>query len=473
MSRYRKLALNSIIFAIGNLGSKLVGLFLVPLYTFFLTKQQYGSVDLLTTTYSLLLPIVTLSIHEAVLRFTMDKDYSKTAVLNNGLMLVLIGYSVGWLLFPIFHSFFPFQQYLIYFFIMLLLASINMTLTNFLRANNQILLFALLGIVSSITMLIATFFLLVYCHLGIPGYLFSFVISDAVSIIAILLFGKVCPLLSFSSVSITYMKQMIRYSVPLIPNTIMWWVMGVSDRYLILYMIGIGANGLYAVANKIPSVLSVVSTIFFQAWQLSAIEENQSESKSHFYSTIFALLSAILFAGTSLILVGLKPLIHWIIAPQFYQSWRYVPFLLLGVIFSSFTSFIGTNYIAAKKTSGAFQTSLIGAAVNSGANMLLIPLMGTNGASFATMLSFLVIWLLRVWDTRHFVQIHIRKRSFIGSLCLLFVQIILLYSTMRHGLLWQTILFFLVVMINGRILLTVLTKGMGFLHGKINQSIKL
>ncbi|RYL92708.1 polysaccharide biosynthesis protein [Sporolactobacillus sp. THM7-4] len=470
MNRYKKLAFNSIIFAIGNLGSKLIALVLVPLYTYYLSTGEYGTVDLLTTTIGLIMPVFTLSIYDAVLRFVMDKNYNKAQVLNNALLLSVMGYLISWLLYPVFRAVFPFDDYLMFFYIMLLTSSVNSSFMQFIRANGQIKLFASIGIVSSIVVLFGNVLFLVHLHLGIAGYLLSLIAADLVSILTILTFGRMMQYLSLAYLRTNLLKEMVIYSAPLIPNALMWWVMGVSDRYIISFIVGVGANGLYAVANKIPSIISMINTIFFQAWQMSAIEEANSEGKSQFYSNVFNILSMVLLISTSLLLIFLKLIIHLVISSDFYESWKYVPFLLLGVVFSSFSGFLGTNYIAAKNTFGVFRTSVIGAAVNVGVNFALIPFIGTNGASISTMLSFFVIWLLRAYETRTFVRIDIKMQGFIGGLVIIFIQIAVLYSDIAYEMLWQMLLFLVLLVVNWHEIKWLGDKGVSVVRKKLKKA---
>src|SRR5690606_38107953 len=118
------------------------------------------------------------------------------------------------------------------------------------------------------------------------------------------------------------------------------------------------------------------------------IEEANSKDKSNFFSNVFNVFSMVMLLSTSLLLVHLKYIIEVLVADSYIESWKYVPFLLLGIVFSSFSGFLGTNYIAEKKTTGVFKTSLIGAIINIVLNLLMIPLLGLNGAAIATMISF-------------------------------------------------------------------------------------
>ena len=99
MNPYRKLFSNSAIFAIGDLGSRVISFLLLPLYTYYLTTEQYGVTDLILTTVNLLLPVVFLSIQNAVLRFIMDKSEKTDEIVSNtsiiaigGIVLLILSY---------------------------------------------------------------------------------------------------------------------------------------------------------------------------------------------------------------------------------------------------------------------------------------------------------------------------------------------------------------------------------------------
>ncbi|MGR9522913.1 oligosaccharide flippase family protein [Priestia megaterium] len=448
MNRYKKLVGNSIIFAIGNLGSKLITFFLVPLYTYYLSTKQYGTVDLIVTTLSMLVPIFTMSIYDAVLRFAMDKAYDKKVVISNALMLTVLGFLLAILIYPIFNKLVPFNNLLGYFYVLLFTQSINSSFLQFIRAIGKVKLFAFYGILNAFMILTLNIVFLVKLDLGIHGYLLSMIIADTISAFLIIFLGRVYRYISIKKLNIKLIKEMLLYSTPLIPNALMWWIMGVSDRYIISYFLGLSANGLYAIANKIPSLLNIVNSIFFQAWQLSAIEEVNSKDKSKFYSNVFNIFSTTMLVCTSIYLVSIKFIMGAFVSEGYYESWKYVPFLLLGVVFSSFAGFLGTNYIALKNTAGVFRTSIIGAIINATLNVLLIPLMGINGASISTMLSFAIIWILRIIETRHFVQIKLNLKHFILTLFVLLVQIYTLYKNISYEYIIQIILFIIIIIIN-------------------------
>lgn len=450
MNSYKKLINNTFVFALGNLGTKLITFFLVPLYTYNLNTSEYGLTDLITTSVSLLMPIFTVSIFDAVLRFVMDKNYDKKVILNNALIIMVLGFAVLLGVLPLFQQYLPFANYLGYFFCLLFVQALQSGLGQYIRAQGKVMLFAVNGIINALIILLASLLFLVWLDFGITGYLLSYIVGYTLSSLFLIIRGEVWKDISLKNVDLHISKEMIQYSIPLMPNSFMWWVINSANRYVITGFLGLSANGIFAVASKIPSLLNVVYSIFFQAWQMSAIEEYESKDKSKFYSNVFNVFSFLMFLATSVILLLLKILISILAEKSYFEAWKYVPFLLLGIVFSSFAGFLGTNYIAAKKTGGVFKTSVIGAIVNIVILLLLVPRIGINGAAIATMVSFFTIWILRVQDTKEYAEIRINWRKLILNLIVIFVQIGVLYLELKLNYILQSILVFLLCLVNNK-----------------------
>lgn len=167
-----------------------------------------------------------------------------------------------------------------------------------------------------------------------------------------------------SEINKSIMALMLKYSIPLIPNSIMWWLINASSRFFISYFLGITTNGLFAVASKIPALVTIMSQIFSQAWQLSAIEEFDNKNNDKFYSSVFKHLSSVMYLGSLLLIIVLKPLFYYLFSVDFFEAWKVVPFLLVGAVFSAFSGFIGATYVASKQTSGVFKTSVVGGGIS-------------------------------------------------------------------------------------------------------------
>ncbi|QUG40598.1 polysaccharide biosynthesis C-terminal domain-containing protein [Psychrobacillus sp. INOP01] len=427
MNRYKKLIANSVIFGIGNFGSKIILILLVPLYTFYLSSSEYGTLDIITITTSMLLPFISLSIYEAVLRFVMDKNISIQSVVTNAFAMTTIGIFIAILIYPILSYFNVLNGLLIYLYLILILQAIEVILSQYTRAIDKVKIYAISGILKTLTLGVSNILLLTVFKQGINGYLYSIIFSNMVSIVYFASNTDLLKNINVSKLNMKLMKNMLVYSIPLIPNAFMWFLMNASNRYFILHYKGVEINGLFAVASKIPALLTIFTSIFGKSWQLSAIEEYNAEDKSKFYTRIFYYYQSFLLLGTSFILVLLKPLLNLIFAEAYYLSWQYIPFLLLSVVFSSFSGFLGTNYIAAKETKGVFKTSLIGGLFSLVLNFILVPILGGIGAGLATMFSFIIIWIIRVYDTKRFIKITINMKNLVTCLLVIIVQITILF----------------------------------------------
>ena len=138
------------------------------------------------------------------------------------------------------------------------------------------------------------------------------------------------------------LPKVLLFSLPLIPNAICWWVSSFLDRVMIVSMVNTAANGLYAAAHKIPSLLSVVMTIFFQAWQVSANEEFKKRDIAQFYSKIFDQMSACIFVLASVLIVLSRPINSVFLGADYYDAWQYMPLLVLSTSFFSFAQYLGS-----------------------------------------------------------------------------------------------------------------------------------
>ncbi|MBN1072557.1 polysaccharide biosynthesis protein [Clostridium botulinum] len=448
MEIYKKLIKNSWIFAIANLGSKLITILLVPFYTYVLNTSQYGTVDIMITSISLLLPLINLSIFEGTLRFSIKSEYDSKNILSTSIIVILVSNFIFILMYPLLTNIPIIKEYVNIFYLILFIQGINLVFSQFLRGIGRINTFAFNGIIITVFTVILNIIFLVKFNMGVIGYMLSILLANIISSIFMIFSEKIWIYINFKKYNGKLLHEMLSYSIPLIPNSLMWWIMNLSDRYAITIFLGVSANGLYAVANKIPSLLNLLNSIFFQAWQLSAIEECEDENKSHFYSNVFNAFSIIMLISTSIIILFIKPLVKFFISNEFSESWKYTPFLLLGIVFSSFSGFLGTNYIAMKKTKGIFKSSLIGAIINIILNVVLISMIGLNGAAIATMISFFIVWIIRIYDTREFVKIKIDVKKFCINILFIFIQILVLYLDFTFNILIQILLLFIILLLN-------------------------
>ncbi|WP_159256885.1 lipopolysaccharide biosynthesis protein [Lactiplantibacillus pentosus] len=445
MDRYKKLFSNSAIFAIGNLGSKMITFVMVPLYTRYLTTSQYGQSDVLSTIVSLLTPILTLSIIDAVFRFAIDKASDNRQVLTNGIYISLISAVICLLLSPIIARF----HYGIYVCVLTYASAIESMFQQFARGIGRSKLYASTGILMTIITVISNIIMIVLFGWGLNGYLASMLIAQIGGLLYLLIALKAWRYISFNNINKSLAIQMLIYSVPLIPNAVSWWLSNSANKIFIALMIGASANGIYAVANKIPSLISVFYTIFTQAWQISAVEEFKSKEVGKFFSTVLSATMSVLFIGVALLTLLSKILVYILSTPDYYSAWQIVPWLSLAVLYSCVSSFIGTVYTSSMKTGQLLSTTMAGAVINVLMNLIMIPVMGVVGAGVGAAVSFAIVSVLRLRGSRRFIYISVNWRLVTASQILILIELGLMFvfSNLWVGFALATV-FLLIVVIN-------------------------
>lgn len=419
MKREKILIKNTIIYAIGNFGSKFLVFLLLPLYTSYLSPDDYGYFDLVITSISLLVPLITFQIIDGLYRFLLDSndERQKSEYISNCFFVTVKSLLIFNLLYIFLIQFISFR------YAYLILMQIDFTIVLGLwaqisRGLKRNIEFAISGIITTVIILTSNILFITILKYGVCSLIISNILSSVVALIYLEYKLKIRVYIKYKLQNKVIKRKLIRYSIPLIPNVVSWWCMNASDRYFLNSFQGMEANGIYAVANKFPSILMMVNSIFYLAWQESAITEYNSKDKNAFYSKMFNLLLVLEFTSVIILLAFTKFIMSFMISSEFETAWLFIPFLYFGAIFNAFSSFYGTGYQSSKETIGAFYTSIYGCIINVILNVALIPIIGIQGASLSTMVSFLVMWLARLWQTKKYFKIDINYNRLISLLIL-------------------------------------------------------
>ncbi len=463
--KYKTLISNTAILGLGTFGSKLLVYFLMPLYTACLSSDQFGRADLIAQTANLLIPILSISICDAVFRFTLERAENRSAVLTTGVFVIGAGAAIGMPIAMALNAIPYFSGGFGWMILAYVVSSNFHTLcANYLRASGRTKTFALQGIfTTAITVALNLLFLLGF-DMNVAGYVLSVVLADMLVGIA-LFFG--CGLwrrISLRAFSADYVLRMIRYSAPLIPTTIFWWITNVSDRYMIAYFCGDGINGLYAAAFKIPTLLILVSGIFIEAWHFSAVTDGGDTAQQRsFFSAVFDSFQAVMFMAGAGLIAFAKLCAVLLFDDSYYTAWQYMPVLLLATVFSSLVTFMGSVYLVEKKSLNSFYTSLIGALVNLVLNFALIPFWGAQGAAIATFTCYLVVFIIRAVNTQRYIRFDLHPKKLALNTALMILQCTLMLLEVPVWWLWQGILTAAIFVLNAkpilRGILQVLRKG--------------
>lgn len=291
------------------------------------------------------------------------------------------------------------------------------------------------------------------------GYLLAQIIGPLIASIYILWIIKDSLIVIITSeVDQCIKKEMIVYSIPLIFNSISLWINAYLDRYFITLMIGSSENGIYAIAGKIPTILTTCYTVFSLAWNISAIKEFDAKDEDGFISTTYELYNSLLIMVCSgLILINL-PLAKILYAGDFFVAWKYSSIMLIYVMFNALTAFIGSLFSAMKETKVIAVTTIISAVVNIVLNLMLIPKYGILGAAIATVACYVVMWSIRYLILRNMMTFDIQIKKHLLMYILLILQVIFEHLD-NHFYIGQIAVILLLLYIN-RDKLLVLKKGL-------------
>ena len=395
-SKKKQLIKNTGIIGIGTILSKLFTFLLLPLYTAYLTTSEYGYIDLLQTIANLLIPILSLELYCAVFRFIIEEKDEKARnkiigtsfFINAGVVVLFL------LVIAVLTVFFNFKNpvvFSVYFVSLMIFTSLQSTIRGY--GNNKF--FSIVSFFNTALALILNIVFIIVLKYNALSILYAFSISNTLAIIIILIRMPLLKAIKLANYDKKIANKMIKYSLPLIPNEISWWVANTSDRLIISKVIGLSANGIYAVANKIPVIYTALFGIFNTAW-VEAVsrgieDDNSEEFINDMYKKCFKLFSCMCIG----IICTMSVLFNILIGKDYIDSYIHIYILMIAIFFNSLSSLIGSILTGYKETKIIGGTTIIGAVVNLIINILLIKCMGLYAASLSTLISYIVIFIAR------------------------------------------------------------------------------
>lgn len=401
-SKYKYLIKNIGVLTIGNLSTKILVFLLVPVYTSVLSTEDYGIYDLVYVTIQLISPVLTCDIAAGVMRFMMEKNAKQEEIiavatkyiisssivvaialfLINRLAIIPSINGIEWIV-------------LCYYFTY----TVNQSLISFGKGIERIKDIAISGFISSCVMICSNIFFLLVLNAGLKGFFLANLLSQVTSMVYYLIRFPISIEVIKLFHNKEFEKKLISYSIPLIIVDVGWWVNNASDRYIVAYMCGASITGILAVSYKIPTVLSVIQSIFIQAWHISGIKEYSDDVNSKtnsFYCTVFRYLNLIMGISCSGLILFARYIGKMFFLKQFNAAWKYTPFLLISCVINASAGFLGAILEAKKDSARMAYSGFVGALTNIVLNIILVYAIGVQGATLATAISSLVIFLIRI-----------------------------------------------------------------------------
>ena len=451
--KYQKLASNTLLFAISNFSSKLLSLFLQPYITHAMGGvEDVGITKLVTNIGALLIPMVSMGVSFAIIRFGLDKLNDKSQVFTNGLVTIFLGFFIMVGFYPLLRLIPLFNAYAVLLYIHVLASCLRTLCTQFIRSRQLNRLVAVDGVLCSATTLGFMILFLSGFHMDAKGYLLSIICADLLSALFIFVMGNLKRYINFKHFNTALWKSMMAYALPMIPAQISFWVINASDLFFVKAMCngyqghdGAYWSGLLGVGYFLPTMLTVLGDIFYQAWQLSAVTEEHGREK--FFSKVFAIYQSFLFCCCSGIILFCQPLM-FVFKSSFFDAWQYVPMLTLATLFNCLNQFLNSIYMVEKRSTFSLYTMMAGAIANCILNFILIPVCGPLGVTIASFLSYLLVFVLRAITTRSLMRVNYAPLAVITNIAMICIEIWIMLNQGTHWVVWSTALTAIICVFN-------------------------
>lgn len=422
-NKYQTLFDNTLLISLGTFSSKLLSFLMVRFYTGVLSPSDYGAADLITQTANLLFPLVSMGITDGVFRFALTYPERRRNVFTVGLYTVTAGSLLLLMLSPLMRNVAAFSEYAKLIVFYTAASCYHALCAGFIRANGKTALFAGQGVLNTALVIGLNILFLAFFQMGITGYVLSVALSDTLCTIFLIYKEKLWHQIVLHPEKKIF-SRMLKYSIPLIPTTVFWWITSVSDRYMITAFLGSDANGIYTVACKLPTMLTLLSSVFLEAWKFSAVSESRENRRTYirFYSQIWSSFSGFMTLAGSIVIACSHIGVRLLSTEEYFSAWQYVPVLSTATVFASFVTFMGSVYMVTGKSGQSFLTAMAGALVNLLLNAALIPGFGIQGAAVATLASYFVSFVLRAVSARRLIPFRLYTGRLFANMFVLAVQ---------------------------------------------------
>ncbi len=453
MDKYKRLVSNTLLFAISTFSSKILSFFLTAYRTRVMGAADYGGMDAIVTIGNFFIPLVSLGIANAIIRFGLEKGVNKRQLYTNGLLSIFAGFLLLCALAPVLNLV-PFVRDTVqghWMWLLLFCAgklSAHIELPVCARAQPGATVCAGRHTVHADEPLFNVLFLS-GLNLGAQGWILALICSDACSALFLFFVSSIWRYMG-GRINTKLWRKMLVYSVPLISASIFWTVTNTSDKLFITAMLGAEWNGLFAACYQLPTLLTVVATLFTEAWQLSAFTDGTRAGREEFFGKVFGAYQGLMFLAGAGIIWLCRPIMSIYVADEYYLGWIFIPVLTFATIFSSFDNFLNSIYMVEKRSGLSLLTMGVGAVMNLILNALLIPIWGVQGAAIATFASYFLVFLVRAYNTRTLIEVDFSPELLALNFGLVVLEAALCIKEVPGSYVWNGIIVLIIAVVNLR-----------------------
>ncbi|MGU9047063.1 lipopolysaccharide biosynthesis protein [Clostridium perfringens] len=430
MNREHSLIKNTFIITIGKIFTQLITFFLLPLYTSILSTEDYGTIDLLNTLVALLLPIVTFQIEQGIFRELIefrDKFDDQKKIITSGVFSVIVHCSIYLFIFSLISPFIH-NKYKVFLATNVITFIFNSLFLQIARGLGENTIYAFASFLSAFATIIFNILFILVFRFGANGMLLGTMLGQITCIIFIFLALKLYRFINFKDYSKSLVVKLLKYSIPLVPNAISWWIFNASDRVIVSAVLGLSQNGILSAAYKFSAIYITFYNIFNLSWTESISLHINDEDIESFFNKIFNTVLR-LFVALGIGFISCMPFVYPImINSKFREGYVLIPILIIASVFNVVVGLISVIYVGKKNTKAIANTSIVAAVMNIVIHLLLINYIGLYAAAISTLVSFFVMSIYRIYDiNKKYFKINIEKNFIFFSLIILLTVLVTYY----------------------------------------------
>lgn len=429
MDKYKRLATNTLIFAIAAFSSKVLVFLMMPFYTRALGTEGYGIVELLIPYCNILVPVASIGIINAIIRFGLEEKYDRQSVFTIGLITLAAGFVIVLLFDPLIAKIESISQYRHYLYLLTFMSCLHGLLSQFARSIGYVKYYAIDGVIATAATIVLNIILIVFLKMDVNGYLLATIGADLICSVLCVLILRLYRYFNIKKIVSSLYKKMLAYCIPLIPNTICTWLINLSNKQTITSFYGAEVNGIFSAANKIPTIILTVANIFSEAWQISAVTEKDEREK--FFSRISMTYQSFAFTLASGIILFSKVAVKILAGDEFYDAWHYIPILSIATVFGCLANFLASVYMVEKKSIYTFITIFVSTALNVLCAAYFIPKFGIYGACIAISVCYVVMFVSRAVHTRKYLKIDWNIKRFLFNTAAVIAEAAIMISEIK------------------------------------------
>lgn len=466
-SREKNFLKSTIIITIGKVCTQLVTFLLLPLYTSLLSTDEYGMVDLLNTLVMLLLPIITLQLEAAAFRDLTENRGNleiEKKIISTSLITIIAQIIFYFILYLIISPFInnKYKIFLLVNVIAYVLCSVFLQYSRGLGDNKKYAIGSFISATS--TILFNVLFLVVFKY-KVNGMLLGTFMGQLFGFGYIFFSLKLYKYISIKAYDKKIKKSLLKYSVPLIPNSLSWWVFGVSDRFIVSVILGLSSTGLLSIGNKFPSIITYVYNIIYLSLSENLIVYSNDKDISSYFNKMFNVILNF-FVVITIMLIACMPFVFKIMINKDYNgAYNIIPILSIANVFNVLVSMLGILYAVNKDTKTVANTSIIAAIINILVHLSLIKFIGLYAAAISTFASYFIMSIYRLYTTdKKYFKIELDSKMIIINSILMVISLVIYYLNVD-------ILTAINIIVSSIVLLIVNRKYLGILSNLLKNKL--